>query len=394
VHAWDEIAHMPLRRIVGLMSGTSVDGVDAALVEVSGTGPTLRLERIAAALTLPYDAEERARIHALFDGRVADICEMNVILGERFAEAALAVIAQAGLAPEEVHLVGSHGQTIYHVPRGRARRSSTLQIGEPCVIAERTGITTVADFRPRDIAAGGEGAPLVPYVDWVLCHRPDRTIALQNIGGIANVTVVTPMLEDVIAFDTGPGNMVIDAAAERATGGRQTYDEDGRLAASHVPNQRRVAELLRDPYFALPIPKSTGREYWGRQYVERLAPMYTDADGAVQLVSDLTEFAARSIRDAYAWFIFPQHRIDAVYLSGGGARNPVLRRRLAELFAPVPVGSTSDLDLPGEFKEAVAFAILANETICGQPSSIPGATGATGPRVLGKIIPGRDAPPG
>ena len=382
------LAALPVRRIVGLMSGTSADGIDAALVEVSGSGPSLRLLRVVASLTLPYTAEERAHIHTLFDGHVAEVCEMNAVLGERFAKAALAVIAQAGMKREEVHLIGSHGQTIYHIPRGRARQASSLQIGEPSVIAERTGITTVADFRPRDIAAGGEGAPLVPYVDWALCHRSDRTIALQNIGGITNVTVVTPALDDVLAFDTGPGNMVIDAATSLVTGGRRTYDEDGRLAAAHPPDAATVEGLMRDPYLALSPPKSTGREYWGVRYVERLA-----ASGAQEsLVSTLTEFVARSIHDAYARFVFPRYALSGVYLSGGGQHNPVLRRRLEELFAPLPVTDSSSLGLPVDAKEAVAFAILANETICGQPSNVPGATGARGRRVLGVIVPGVQSP--
>lgn len=386
---WTAIASLPVRRIVGLMSGTSVDGVDAALVEVSGSGQSLRLERIFASLTLPYTSEERLRIHALFGGHVADICEMNFLLGERFAEAALAVIAEAGLRPEDVHLIGSHGQTIYHIPRGQHRRPSTLQIGEPAIIAERTGITTVANFRPRDIAAGGEGAPLVPYVDWALCRRPDETVALQNIGGIANVTVVTPELDDLLAFDTGPGNMVIDAATSLATQGRQSFDEDGRIATSSSPDMAVVEELLRDPYFALPPPKSTGREYWGAQYVERLVERFTGSRPVVSLVSDLTELVARTIHDAYARFIFPRFEIGSVYLSGGGQKNPVLRRRLEDLFAPVPVTDSSALGLPVEAKEAIAFAVLANETICGSPSNVPGATGALGRRILGVIVPGR-----
>jgi len=381
---WKRLAELPLRRVLGLMSGTSVDGVDAALVEISGTGDSLRLEGVLAALTLPYSPEEQHRIHALFDGHVADICEMNMVLGERFAEAALAAIAKAGLTRGDVHIIGSHGQTIYHIPRGQSRGASTLQIGAPAVIAERTGITTVADFRPRDIAAGGEGAPLVPYVDWAVCHEDNRTICLQNIGGIANVSVVTPRLSDLLAFDTGPGNMVIDAAAQRATDGRMSFDDGGRIAASTMPDEGRVLELLADPYFSSAPPKSTGREYWGAQYVDRIAARYSDP---AALVCDMTELVARSIYDAYARFVFPCYRVDAVYLSGGGQRNPTLAQRLRDLFAPIPVHDSSSLGLPADFKEAIAFAVLANETICGTPSSVPGATGASGPRVLGSIVP-------
>lgn len=374
-----------MRRIVGLMSGTSVDGIDAALVEVRGFGASLRLERVVECLTVPFQSEEQARIHALFEGNAADICEMNVVLGEWFAEAALAVIRKAGMTPSDVHVIGSHGQTIYHIPRGGTRAASSLQIGEPSVIAERTGITTVGNFRLRDIAAGGEGAPLVPYVDWALCHQPDRTIALQNIGGIANVTVVTPELDDVLAFDTGPGNMVIDAGVALVTDRRMTFDEDGRLASLAQPNEKVVEELLGDPYFARVPPKSTGREYWGVPYVRRLWESYAGAS----FVSDLTEFVARSIRDAYERFVFPCYAVSSLYLSGGGQKNPILRRRLEELFAPLPMLSCDALGLPVKFKEAIAFAVLANETICGQPSNVPGATGARGRRILGVIVPGR-----
>jgi len=381
----EEISRLPVRRIVGLMSGTSVDGIDAALVEISGHGASLRLESIRAAQTYSYPREVQEQIHALFDGHVRELCQMNFALGELFAQAALNVIHSAGLEPADVHLIGSHGQTVYHVPRG-AHTASSLQIGEPAVIAERTGITTIGDFRTRDIAAGGEGAPLVPYADWVLCRRYEETIALQNIGGIANLTLVTPRLDDVRAFDTGPGNMVIDAAVTLMTRGSRTYDEDGRIAASAHPDESLVRELLEDCYFRQPPPKSTGREQWGRQFVRGVIERRGVQPDAV-LVSTLTEFVARSIADAYARFVLPHVSLSSVYLSGGGARNPVLRQRITELLAPVPVGDSSVLGLPVDGKEAIAFAVLANETVCGEPSNVPGATGARGRRILGKIVP-------
>jgi anhydro-N-acetylmuramic acid kinase len=380
------IRALEVRRIVGLMSGTSVDGIDAALIEVSGHGGSLKLNRVGAATTVPYERAVRERIHALFSGHVADVCEMNFVLGELLADAALQVIRDAGLSPSDVHLIGSHGQTVYHIPRGTDRTPSTLQIGEPAVIAERTGITTIADFRPRDIAAGGEGAPLVPYVDWQLCHRCDQTIALHNIGGIANVTVVTPGMEGVYAFDTGPGNMVIDAAVALMTRGAQSYDDDGRIAASGTADKAILAKLLADPYLERTPPKSTGREYYGAQFVDNLIKKARCTPDA-NLVCTLTEFVARSIAGAYARHIFPCSTIASVFLSGGGARNPVLRNRIAELLAPVVVADSGALGLPPDSKEAIAFAILANETVCGAPSNLPGATGARGRRILGKIIP-------
>ncbi len=384
---WIHLRELPVRRIVGLMSGTSVDGIDAALVQVSGTGETLRLERILATHTRPYTNAESERIHALFDGNVAEICEMNVVIAEWFAEATRSVIERAGLRPEDVHLIGSHGQTIFHIPPGSDRRPSTLQIGEAQVIAERTGIPVVSNFRPRDIAAGGEGAPLVPYVDWALCRRPDETIALQNIGGIANVTVVTPSIDDVLAFDTGPGNMIIDAAAAIVSRGKQSYDIDGRLAAAYSPDEERVRAALQDPYFRRTPPKSTGREYWGVQYVQQAAKTYSESE-LPRIVADMTEITVQSIRDAYNRFVFPKHTLRGVFVSGGGARNPVLMRRMVELFAPIHVGTSDELGLPADAKEAIAFAILANETLCGTPANVPSATGARERRVLGSLTPG------
>lgn len=390
---WMTLHELPMRRIVGLMSGTSVDGIDAALIEVSGTGESLHLRGILATSVRPYSPEERSRIHELFDGSVAGICEMNALLGEWFAEAALEIIEQAGMKPPDIHLIGSHGQTIYHIPRQPAERDagrypSTLQIGSASVIAERTGITTVADFRPRDMAAGGEGAPLVPYVDWALFRRSGETIALQNIGGISNVTIVTPALNDVLAFDTGPGNMVIDAATEIATGGAAPYDEDGVIAASGTVNERIVEELLSHGYFDLSPPKSTGRELWGVEFVHALHERYGTTCGGEDLVATLTEFVARSVYRAYERFVFPRHDLSGVYLSGGGERNPVLVRRLRELFRPLPVWSSDKLGIPADAKEAIAFAVLANETICGTPANVPTATGASGSRVLGVTCPG------
>ena len=241
------IEQADIRRVVGLMSGTSVDGIDAALIEVSGAGNSLRLENVLATTEIPYDAETRQRIHDLFDGTTTAICEMNVVLGELFAQAAIEVIRESGLSPKDVHIIGSHGQTIYHIPRGGDQTPSSLQIGEISVIAERTGITTVGNFRARDIAAGGEGAPLVPYVDWALCHRDEETIALQNIGGIANVTVVTPGIQNLVAFDTGPGNMIIDAAVHLATEGEASYDKDGRMAVLRRPDNALGKRVVAGP---------------------------------------------------------------------------------------------------------------------------------------------------
>ena len=385
--AWNSLHALNRRLVVGLMSGTSADGVDGALVEITGAGADLSLDLLAWR-TDHFPREERRRIHSLFDGNVADICEMNVLLAERFAEAALRVIAQAGLSPSDVHLIGSHGQTVFHIPRRGSQTPSSLQIGEPAVIAERTGITTVANFRPRDIAAGGEGAPLVPYADWVLFRKPGQVRCLLNIGGIANVTIVTPDLDDVVAFDTGPGNMVIDAAMVWATNGKDTYDESGAIAAEARHDDSLLNRLLDDAYLEQQPPKSTGREKFGQIFFDGVIEGL-DATDSRTVVSTMTSFVAQSIAQALQRFVSPKYDITEVVVTGGGASNLELVRRLGAAAHPLPVHHGDVLGIPPEAKEAISFAVLANETVCGQPSNVPGATGADGPRVLGAIVPGR-----
>jgi anhydro-N-acetylmuramic acid kinase len=307
-----------------------------------------------------------------------------VEIGEMFAKAALGVIASAGLEPSAVDLVGSHGQTIFHLPRKGRASAATLQIGEPCVIAERTGIPVVADFRQRDAAAGGEGAPLVPWVDWLLL-RPRRGARLaQNLGGVGNVSVVTPRAENVFAFDTGPANAPIDFAASLATGGRLSFDRDGRLAAAGRADESEVRRLLRHPYFRRKPPKSLDRDTFGAEIVRDLIRRRPDLAGE-DLVATMTEFVARSVVDS--WRRHVPGGFDDVVVSGGGVRNPALMRRIGELARPVPVRSSAEVGIDPDAKEAVAFAVLANETISGRPGNLPRVTGARRPVVLGKLIP-------
>jgi anhydro-N-acetylmuramic acid kinase len=291
-----------------------------------------------------------------------------------------------------VDAVGSHGQTVWHRPPAEGRRGATLQIGDAATIAERTGIPVVSDFRSRDVAAGGHGAPLVPYVDRLLFSLPDRSRALQNIGGIGNVTRVPPRGSDepVFAFDTGPGNALIDAAVELATGGRLTFDRDGQLAARGRIDDALLADLLRHPFFAAEPPKSTGREEFGRPFVARLTTALEpegDADW-LEIVATLTELTARTIADAYRRWLLPRG-LDEVVITGGGARNPTLVRRISELLHPLPVLTGDALGVDPEAKEAVAFAVLAWAHLRGIPANVPSATGAAGPRVLGSYTPGR-----
>lgn len=374
------------RRVVGLMSGTSVDGIDAALVEIEGAGAGAGVELLAFR-TYPFQPETRERIlRALASASAREVCELNFLLGEAFAAAVLKVIQEAGLEPRDVDLIGSHGQTVYHIPKAMAGVNSTLQIGDGAVIAERTGLPVVCDFRTRDIAAGGDGAPLVPYADFVLFNRSGRVRALQNIGGIANVTVLPGTVEEVFAFDTGPGNMIIDHVARAAAADEEAYDEGGELSALGVADEALLERLLDHEYLRLSPPKSTGREMFGQAYSQALVDAY-DPLRLLDLLATVVCFTADSIARAYRDFIFPRYKVDEVIVSGGGVHNATLLSRLRAALAPVPVRSLEDLGLSSDAKEAVAFAILANETIAGNPSNVPGATGALRPVVLGKIVP-------
>lgn len=370
-----ELRKLPARRIVGLMSGTSGDGVDAALVVVTGSGTRTRT-RILAFETVPFSEELRSEILGLADASAIAVTDLNAGLGELFARAALAVIAKAGLAPGDVHLVGSHGHTARHEPR-----RATLQLGEAAVIAEKTGLPVISDFRARDVAAGGEGAPLVPLVDWLLFRAEDRARGLLNIGGIANLTVVTPSLDGVFAFDTGPGNMPLDFVSQAAWG--EPFDRNGARAASGAVDPALLAELLRHPFFAQPPPRSTGRETFGRPFVEPLLARFQRREE--DLVATLTALSAEAVADSYRRFVAPRSEIAELVVSGGGVHNRTLMGHLIRRFAPSPVLSLTELGIDPDAKEAVAFAILANETLFANPGNLPAATGARGPRVLGKI---------
>jgi anhydro-N-acetylmuramic acid kinase len=373
----------PLRRVVGLMSGTSGDGVDAAVVELSGFGPETHAQLVAFT-TVPLPERLRARLLGLEGASGPEVCEINALLGEVLASAALDAIATAGIDAEQVDLIASHGHTACHQPRSTGRAGATLQVGEGAVIAERTGLPVVCDFRVRDVAAGGEGAPLVPLADWILFRAPGQVRALQNIGGIANVTVVTERLEDVFAFDNAPGNMILDAVARAASGGTQSYDASGARAAAGQVDAVVLAELLADPFLAQPPPKSTGRERYGEPFV---APLSARFQGRLDdLLATLTRFVAQAIADSYRIHVAPRATVGELFVSGGGVHNLTLMRHLEELMAPIPVRSCAVLGLDPDAKEAVAFAVLANETLFGRPGNVPAATGAFGPRILGKLV--------
>jgi anhydro-N-acetylmuramic acid kinase len=383
-----------VKRAIGLMSGTSADGVDAALVELQGQGVATRV-RVLAHATYPYTQELREQILTASypeSSSVDLICHLNFALGTCFAEAALALARSAGMRRDQIDFIGSHGQTIYHIPTASAspvRQRSTLQIGEPCVIAERTGITTVADFRPRDMAAGGLGAPLSPYGHYVLFADPPHPKVVQNIGGIANVTVLAdPDIKQTLAFDTGPGNMLIDEALRHYTAGRQPYDVDGQMAAQGTVHQPLLAELLQHPFITHPPPKATGRETFGSPLLHKILKR-ADALGLspADVVRTCTAFTVEAIRLNYQRFIFPHWAITEVIVCGGGARNPVLMHMLRERLPSCTVTTPETYGYPNEALEAVVFAVLAHATLCGYPSNIPRTTGAQHGAILGKIVP-------
>ena len=365
---------LPERRVLGLNSGTSADGIDAAVVRIGGAGDTTRVA-VESFVTVPYPDGLRARLVAGL-GSAAEIAALDFALGAAFADAGLAALRGA-----RVDLVASHGQTVSHLPRSAGGPGATLQLGQAAVLAERLGAPVISDFRVRDVAAGGEGAPLVPLADFMLFGRRGRARGVQNIGGIANVTVVGDRLEDLFAFDTGPGNMPLDLAARRLLGA--PCDDGGRAAARGTVDETIVDELLADPFFAVAPPRSTGRERYGEPFLARLLPRF--AGRPDDLLATLTRFVARSIHAAYERWIFPRTPIAELLVSGGGVHNRTIMAHLAALFAPRPVRTSADEGIDPDAKEAVAFAILANETLHGRPGNVPGATGARGPRVLGTI---------
>lgn len=386
----------PERYAIGLMSGTSLDGIDAACCKITGEGnePTDYEVSVESFHTEPYDDDLRNRLVELCDdetGTVDSVCRMNVALGELFADAATAAREAATLAPDEIDAIGSHGQTVWHVPEpeslpGSDRRSrSTLQIGDGSVIAQRTGIPTVSDFRTADLAVGGHGAPLAPFFDLAVLSDDAEARALQNLGGIGNCTLLPPApdRDDAVAFDTGPGNMVIDAVVELLTDGARTYDEDGQIAARGTVDDGLVDSFLDDPYFAASPPKTTGRERFGHDYAREFvaAGRKHGADDA-DLVASATALTARSIADAYERFADPYP--DRIVVSGGGANNPTLLSMLDDL-ARSPVARLDEFGIDPDAKEAALFALLAVTTLDGVPNTVPAATGADRAVTLGKL---------
>ena len=376
--------------VLGLMSGTSADAIDVALARISLTQrellnhtsihfrPRIRKEVLRVAEQQPISAGE--------------LSQLNFRLGEIFAEAALTACRRFRVAAKKIALIGSHGQTIFHqgdpVPYLDDRIASTLQIGEPAIIAARTGITTIADFRPADIAERGQGAPLVPYADYVLYRHTKLGRVSLNLGGIANITVIPANAKpsQVLAFDTGPANMLSDALVAHFSHGRQRYDENARLAQQGRAIPALIDALMRDPYLKQPPPKSTGREYYGRAYTQKLLVLGRRHQARPNdLIRGVTLFTALSIVDALNRFVLRKTRIHQLIVSGGGSHNPLIMAQLAAALPQVEILPSSELGVPEDAKEAFAFALLAYETFHQRPSNLPSATGARHPAILGKI---------
>ncbi|HEX7150130.1 MAG TPA: anhydro-N-acetylmuramic acid kinase [Thermoanaerobaculia bacterium] len=390
-----DVANKKSRRIIGLMSGTSLDAIDAAMVRIKGHGTDAEiiLEHFRS---YAFPPKIRLAVRDLFDpkkARVDQICRYDFVIGELFAAAVNRLCSETRTKRESVDLVAAAGQTIWHDPEPVVvspdvdwlehpiETRSTFAIGQSAVIAERTGIITVGDLRVRDVAAGGQGAPLVPYFDWVLLRHKTRGRCIQNIGGIGNVTYIPPRADwaDVIAFDTGPGNMIIDELAWIATNGRQTYDVDGVLAASGNVRHDLLDRWMSDPYYAKLPPKTTGREYFGAQFARELQRESPDVP-LPDLIATATALTAESIARAYRDFVEPRGKIHEVLLAGGGANNPTLVHMLKERLPKrkLLVYKASDA------KEAMAMAMIANDSVAGLNTNVAGATGGR-PTVLGKI---------
>ena len=373
------------------MSGTSLDGIDVAIIDITGSGFKAKVS-VLTSHSVPYPKNIREALVAISNANAhtGDISRLNFLLGELYVEA-LEETAERGSIPlDSIKLIGCHGQTIFHEGQGSQylgkKVASTFQIGESSVITERTGIDVISNFRERDMAAGGKGAPLIPYLDYMLIRHRGRGRVAVNIGGIANLTAIPPNTntDRVIAFDTGPGNLVIDQLVSRITLGRQTFDRDGVIAATGEIDQKLLAKLLRDKYFRQKPPKTAGREQYGSEFVSKLLDTELSSE---DLIATATALTAESIALGVRNFVLPEMRVDEIFVSGGGTHNPTLMRMLRKAMDTVPVMETTEVGLDVDAKEAIAFAVMAYETAHSRPSNVPMATGAKRSVVLGKLTP-------
>lgn len=371
---------------VGLMSGTSLDGVDACIVEIEGHSKDTKFKLIEF-ITQEYTLEEKRRIERLCNNKtstIEEICFMNTYLGNKFADVTIAVCNKANISLDKVDFISSHGQTIYHMPN----ENSTMQIGELSVIAARTNCLTVGDFRPSDMAYGGQGAPLVPFVDYILYSHKGKGRILLNLGGIANITVLPADCgsEDIYAFDTGPANLLIDAIVKKITQGEKTFDEGGKMALKGTIDEELLNELiLKDTYLDEKPPKSTGREYYTEDFAKDIYNKGVKKGlDEYSILATVTAYTAKTIENQICRFVLPNNKIHELYVSGGGSHNQMIIDLLKK-YLDLDIYLIDDLGLPSDAKEAVAFAILGNQFLLGQTNNIPSATGATKDVIMGKL---------
>ncbi|MGM0437376.1 MAG: anhydro-N-acetylmuramic acid kinase [Bacillota bacterium] len=385
------------KKVIGLMSGTSLDGIDAALVNISTAKNGLNIELIEF-LSVDYKKEFRQKIMETANinkSSVKDIAQLNIGLAEKFSEAVFSLLKKCKLTPGEVDLIASHGQTIYHNVENK-EGISTLQIGSASFITERTGITTVYNFRMRDLAAGGEGAPLVPYTDYLIYSSENKNRVLQNIGGIANYTYIPANgeLSDVLGSDNGPGNMIIDNAVDILTNGKMDFDKDGKMAEKGKASKKLLNEMMNHPFILRKPPKSTGRADFGRKYAKEIVNKGKKSNlSNYDIIATITSFTAMAIVDSYQNYL--PANLEEIIIGGGGSYNPVLLRKIkeyanAKLGKNIRVLKQEDIGYSSEAKEAVAFAVLGYQTMKGKNNNVPAATGAQKQVVLGEIVPGDD----
>lgn len=391
-HPLINIIEKPSRLVIGIMSGTSADGVDAALCRITGHGLDSNIEQLGFHFK-PFEENVRNEILRLASGNAAvaaDFCSMNFLLGNLYKEAALELCSKLGVKPGDIDLIGSHGQTFWHIPVAEdylgMSFKSTFQLGECSVLAQEFGCPVIGDFRVRDVAAGGLGAPLVPYSEFLIYRSNTKCIALQNIGGIGNVTCLPPAcrLEDVFAFDTGPGNMVMDAVMAELSGGACRWDEGGRFAGTGTVNKKLLDILMADEYIARRPPKTTGREYYGPAFVSRIME-YAKREGIsdADLMATVTAYTAETIAYSVKHF-FPQQP-DRLIVGGGGSMNETLISAIRKALPDCEVVTNEALGFDSNAKEAVAFAVMANEALFAGSNNVPSVTGASRPVVMGKI---------
>ena len=378
--------------VIGLMTGTSMDGIDAALVNITNSGNDTKIEPLKF-ITVPYPKKLRERLLIISQhggGTVDEICRLNFLLAQYYVEAIFKICKISNIDISEVDLIGTHGQTIHHLPDaeeylGRAIRS-TLQIGEPSFVATKTGVVTVGNFRSADLALDGQGAPLIPYFDFLLFNSEKYNRVLLNIGGIANVTILLKKssAEKVLAFDTGPGNMVINALMKKYF--NKDYDENGSTAQKGKISVQLLKKLKSHFYFSKPLPKSTGREEFGNEFVKKLIKSAEALNlSSEDIIATATELTAQTIADAIKYSGLVISQVDQLIVSGGGVHNKTLMKSLRKKFSSSEVLDSDSLGISGDAKEAICFAVLANETICGNPANLPSVTGAERATVLGSI---------